>query len=94
MGFAVGFSGVWVGVEDFVPLKNPYPRPWVGGFDGGLMGVETLLETSSTCRIAEISHHPETSVQSRFRGFDLQQRRHSNNDDSKDQVERGMGPPR
>ncbi len=25
MGFAVGFSGVWVWVETFVPPQNPYP---------------------------------------------------------------------
>jgi hypothetical protein len=31
MGSAMGFSGVWVWVEIFVPPQNPYPSHGYGG---------------------------------------------------------------
>ena len=36
MGFAIGFSGVWVGVKDFVPQQNPYLRLGYGRLMTGL----------------------------------------------------------
>ena len=35
MGFAMGFSGVWVGVQDFVPQKNLYLRHGYGRLVAG-----------------------------------------------------------
>ena len=38
MGFAMGLSGVWVGVQTFVPPQNPYPSHGYGGLGVGFPG--------------------------------------------------------
>jgi hypothetical protein len=46
-GFATGFPGVRVGVQTFVPRKNPYP--WHGYT--GLMAFQTPLEIARECQL-------------------------------------------
>ena len=76
MGFAMGFSGVWVWVQTFVPPENPYPSHGYMGFDPDLIGVQTPLETTSravfaTCLsstyLANNIAPSKTSADARFR---------------------------
>ena len=47
VGFATGLPGVWVGVQTFVPPKNPYL--WHGY--AGLIRFQTPLESAGDCQL-------------------------------------------
>jgi hypothetical protein len=44
-GFSQGYRGVWVWVQNFRPLINPYPWPEVQGYRDKFLSVEILIKT-------------------------------------------------